>query len=72
MKNEPQSPRLALLSMTEVSRIAAEAGIPAQLADRNLFRILLHSPRVAKSLQIPVEEGTPSWPPDGRSRSQTA
>jgi alkylhydroperoxidase family enzyme len=51
MSSEPQSPRLAPLSMAEVSRIAAEAGIPAELTDRNLFRILLHSPRVAKAIQ---------------------
>ncbi|MBP1774725.1 MAG: hypothetical protein H6Q86_731, partial [candidate division NC10 bacterium] len=51
MSNAPQAPRLALLSMDEVSRIAPEAGIPAELTDRNLFRILLHSPRVAKAIQ---------------------
>jgi len=51
MSNEPQSPRLAPLSMPEVSRIAPEAGIPAELADRNIFRVLLHSPRVAKAIQ---------------------
>jgi alkylhydroperoxidase family enzyme len=37
--------------MAEASRIAAEAGVRAELTDRNLFRILLHSPRVAKAIQ---------------------
>ncbi len=49
--SERQAPRLAPLSMAEVSRIAPGAGIPAELTDRNLFRILLHSPRVAKAIQ---------------------
>src|SRR5574340_944748 len=51
MKNAPQPARLAPLAMAEVSRIAPQAGIPAELTDRNLFRILLHSPRVAKAIQ---------------------
>jgi alkylhydroperoxidase family enzyme len=49
--SERPAPRLAPLSMDEVVRIASEASIPAELTDRNLFRILLHSPRVAKAIQ---------------------
>lgn len=44
-------PRIPPLSTDEISRIAAEASIPAELLDRNVFRILFHSPRVGKAMQ---------------------
>ncbi len=51
MSDNSLLPRILPLSMDEVSRIAAEAGIPAELLSRNIFRVLFHSPRVAKAIQ---------------------
>ncbi len=47
---EPQGARVGPLAADE-ARAAAEAhGIPAGMADLNVFRILLHNPRVASAL----------------------
>lgn len=51
MYDNSESPRIVPLSTEEISRLAAEAGIPAELLDRNVFRVLFHSPRVGKAMQ---------------------
>lgn len=51
MSDNSQSARIAPLPIAEASRISAEIGLPPELVDRNIFRVLLHSPRVAKGIQ---------------------
>lgn len=51
MSDNSLTPRIPPLSTEEISKIAVEAGIPPELLDRNIFRVLFHSPRVAKALQ---------------------
>ncbi len=42
-------PRLPLLPTSDAVTIAEDVGIPTQLAELNVFRMLLHRPRVAKA-----------------------
>ena len=42
--------RVGLLSSDQTARVAAAVGVPPELVDRNLFRVLLHRPRVAKAI----------------------
>jgi alkylhydroperoxidase family enzyme len=42
--------RVELLSPDQTAKIAAEIGVPPQLADLNIFRALLRRPRVAKAI----------------------
>jgi alkylhydroperoxidase family enzyme len=51
MREKVKNPRIPLLSADEMAKIGAEAGIPPELQDRNIFRVLFQSPRVAKALQ---------------------
>lgn len=51
MTNGLSTQRIEPLSTAEIERIAADAGIPAELLDRNIFRVLYRSPRVAKAMQ---------------------
>ncbi|TWO79391.1 hypothetical protein CBW56_15320 [Denitratisoma oestradiolicum] len=51
MSENMKTPRIPLLSAEEIAKIGVEAGIPPELHDRNIFRILFQSPRVAKALQ---------------------
>ncbi|QDX80001.1 hypothetical protein B9N43_01250 [Denitratisoma sp. DHT3] len=51
MQENLKTPRIPLLSADEIAKIGAEAGIPPELQDRNIFRVLFQSPRVAKALQ---------------------
>ena len=44
------TPRIPLLSAEEAAVRADEAGIPAQLAELNVFRALLHLPTAAKAV----------------------
>jgi alkylhydroperoxidase family enzyme len=46
----PQRCRVELLPPEQTARVAAEVGVPPELTDRNLFRVLLHRPRVAKAI----------------------
>lgn len=51
MIDSAPAPRIEPLSGAEMERIATDAGIPAELLDRNIFRVLYRSPRVAKAMQ---------------------
>lgn len=51
MSDNSLPPRIPPLSTDEISRVAAEIGIPTELLDRNIFRVLYQSPRVAKAIQ---------------------
>ena len=44
------SPRIDLLPVEDAKKAAAELGIPEQIAELNVFRILLRQPRLAKSV----------------------
>lgn len=44
------TPRIPLLSADEAAERADEVGIPAQLAELNVFRALLHRPTAAKAV----------------------
>jgi alkylhydroperoxidase family enzyme len=41
--------RIALLDLEESRKRAQDVGVPAQMADLNIFRTLLHSPKLAGS-----------------------
>ena len=45
-----RSPRIDLLPVEVAKKAAAELGIPEQIAELNVFRILLRQPRLAKSV----------------------
>jgi len=45
-----ETPRLPLLSLEDAAKAAQEMELPAPLAELNVFRILLHQPRVAKAI----------------------
>ncbi len=42
--------RVTLLSQTRAVEVAEDVGVPAQLAELNIFRVLLHQPRTAKAV----------------------
>ena len=44
------NPRVALLDGERALVVAEEAGVPGALASLNVFRVLLHRPRVAKAM----------------------
>lgn len=44
------TPRITMLSAAEAATAAEEVGVPAQLAELNVFRTLLHRPRLAKAV----------------------
>jgi hypothetical protein len=50
--------RIPRLSLEEVKLAAAKIGLPAQLAELSVFRVLLRHPE--------LEDGGVAWPPDGR------
>jgi alkylhydroperoxidase family enzyme len=45
-----QQCRVEMLPPDQTASVAAEVGVPPELTDRNLFRVLLHRPRVAKAI----------------------
>jgi len=49
-ETQPSDCRVELLPLDQAADIAAEAGVPPELVDRNLFRVLLHRPQVAKAI----------------------
>ncbi len=50
VKTGPSRCRVELLPPDRTASAAAEVGVPPELVDRNLFRVLLHRPRVAKAI----------------------
>ena len=44
------NPRVALLDAESALAAAEEAGVPGPLAALNVFRVLLHRPKVAKAM----------------------
>ena len=46
--NNPAAPRLPLLSTAEAKRRAAQVGLLEPLAELNIFRVLLHRPKLAQ------------------------
>ena len=47
------NPRVALLDAERALAVAEEAGVPGPLAALNVFRVLLHRPKVAKAMSTP-------------------
>ncbi len=50
MANEKGGCLVDLLPLEESMKVAAAAGVPAELADRNVFRLLLRRPALAKAV----------------------
>ncbi len=44
------SPRISMLGADEAAATAEEVGVPTQLAELNIFRVLLHRPKTAKAV----------------------
>jgi alkylhydroperoxidase family enzyme len=49
-ETRPSGCRVTLLPSDQTAAIAADVGVPPELVDRNLFRVLLRRPRVAKAI----------------------
>lgn len=45
----PKAPRIEMLSVEQARAAAERAGLPAAMADLNVFRVLLHHPELAKA-----------------------
>ena len=50
MAAEPTTPRVPLLSVEEAKALAAEHGVPEQIAELNVFRVLFRQPQLAKAV----------------------
>jgi alkylhydroperoxidase family enzyme len=50
MSDAKSACRVELLPLAEGMKVAAKAGVPAELADRNVFRLLLRRPALAKAV----------------------
>ena len=48
--NSPKEPRIPRLSTEDALAAAEEAGLQARMAELNIFRVLLHQPRLAKAV----------------------
>ncbi|MCP4385446.1 MAG: carboxymuconolactone decarboxylase family protein [Hyphomicrobiales bacterium] len=44
------SPRISMLGADEAAATAEEVGVPTQLAELSIFRVLLHRPKTAKAV----------------------